>query len=254
MAVIKKVLLFFALIVVSNNVSGQKYEMGVWCGLSAYRGDLNTNKMYNKVFPAGGSVVRYNYDERFSARLGVYYSVLKGGDRYELGQTTDVLDYGPGYSRRWFEVETDMLELSLQAEVNLFSTLFNVNTNRITPYMLFGFGGVYFDPATYEAQEEVVNGVLTVNMKPVKNKHWHPDDNQDYSNVTFLGFLGFGFRGQLNSNVSVGAEWGMRITGTDYLDEVHHKGVPDRNDWYSFTGITLTYVFMPKYTNFGCPY
>jgi hypothetical protein len=63
-----------------------------------------------------------------------------------------------------------------------------------------------------------------------------------------VGFAGLGVKYKLSRNLTVSVEIGLRIASTDYLDEVSLKGNPGNNDWYSLTGLTLTYGF-DRYRN-----
>jgi hypothetical protein len=64
-----------------------------------------------------------------------------------------------------------------------------------------------------------------------------------------------GFKGRLASNLVLGAEIGARLAFADDLDGSNptNKGLKPlafgnthSNDWYVFTGITLTYTFGNK--------
>jgi hypothetical protein len=86
----------------------------------------------------------------------------------------------------------------------------------------------------------------------------------------------------LNSRFAITAEWGLRKTFSDYIDDVSttyyltgdqidpnnteqalsdptfshdpymERGNPSTRDWYNFTGITLTYKFK-LFGGKGCP-
>ena len=93
--------------------------------------------------------------------------------------------------------------------------------------------------------------------EPTGGGHWGTGEDGGYLNLALVGFVGVGVKYNVSSNFSGSFEIGMRITGTDYLDEVSQKGDPGQNDWYSFTGLTLTYGF-DGYRSFrsgkGCLY
>ena len=104
---------------------------------------------------------------------------------------------------------------------------------------------------------------------------------KQYSLTSFSMPFGIGFKYSISARFGISFEWGMRKTITDYLDDVsttyyldgdqidpgntaevmsdptfEHKpyqerGNPKTNDWYNFTGITLTYKFR-LFGNKGC--
>ena len=155
--------LLILLMLLPGKLHGQNFEAGPFLGFSAYNGDLNTERVFHKIYPAAGAVARFNHNQRLSTRINATYTVLRGSDRSTVQRYRNVLG--------------------------------------------------------------------------------HPD--------------GVGVKYNVSSNFSGSFEIGMRITGTDYLDEVSRKGDPGQNDWYSFTGLTLTYGF-DGYRSFrsgkGCPY
>ena len=70
MTVIKKVISVFALVYFSlNAIAQQGLETGIWLGTVNYFGDLNTNMRLNRLGPAGGIGIRYNFNERVCGKL-----------------------------------------------------------------------------------------------------------------------------------------------------------------------------------------
>lgn len=243
-------ILLILLMLLPGKLHAQNFEAGPFMGFSAYRGDLNTERMFYKVYPAAGAVARFNHNHRLSTRINATYTVLRGSDRSTEQPYNNLLEH-PAHPAIYYEFETDMVELSVQSELNILPFEQGDMQTLWTPYLFAGAGGIYFNPDPMEFSN---GGAFRT---PTGGEHWHPDDDQGYLNLALVGFAGVGVKFNISSNFSAAFEIGMRITGTDYLDEVSHKGDPGQNDWYSLTGLTLTYGFdgsRNRNRGIGCPY
>ncbi len=237
------------LVLTSASLHAQAFEAGILGGMSAYKGDLNTDRIYHKVYPAAGLLLRINHNDRFSTRVNIASSVLRGSDRSSDQPFRNILE-NPAHPTIYYEVETAIYELSLQGEFNILPFSQGDASTPFSPYLFAGVGGVFFSPDPME----FANGGSI--REPTYGDHWHADDDQEYNNLTLAGLAGFGFKYNFTQHLSGGIEFGMRVTTTDYIDEVSNKGDPGKNDWYSFTGFTLTYDlgFLRRPGRVGCPY
>lgn len=246
-------LLLFALLLIPGALTAQTFETGMWGGISSYNGDLNRDMLYKDVYPAAGLLFRYNFNQRLSARMTGSFSLLTGDD-LDVDPAYHVIDRNPDpdIDEPWYEFETDIHEFSLQLEFNILPFEQGNMSTRIAPYVFAGGGAVYFYPTPWEVSDE---GNV---RQATEGEHWHDDDDEEYTNRALLGLGGIGVRMNLTSSLSMGLEMGLRITNTDYIDEVHQKSqYTDENDWYTFTGITLTYGFERSSRRRGnavCPY
>ena len=239
----RQVFVLLLLLLISTTAGAQIYEIGLQGGISAYRGDLNLDKYFNKIHQAGGLMIRYNHNQHVSARLNGTYTVLRGSD---LRSRNPYIIFPPN---REYEFETTLLELSLQAEINFLPFTSGDVETRFTPYLFGGLGGIYFNPTGY-------TNAHTANWEEIDNHaHWYggvkPDD---FSNLSVISLMGFGFKFNIVQDFIAGIEWGMRYAGlpgnngrgTDYLDMVSLKGNPKNNDWYSILGVSFTYKFLDR--------
>jgi hypothetical protein len=141
--------------------------------------------------------------------------------------------------------ESTITEIGLQVEINFFEYFIGSKKNRITPYIFGGASGFLFSP------KGRVDGALTnlgsLNLEGVQNS---------YKGYAFSMPFGIGVKYSVNKLIGVGAEWGMRKTSTDYLDNVSttyanasptngikagmQRGNSRDTDWYSFAGASLT--------------
>jgi hypothetical protein len=81
------------------------------------------------------------------------------------------------------------------------------------------------------------------------------ETKEDYSETSFAIPMILGIKSNITSKLILGAEVGVRYTFTDNLDGSNPKnenlqtlkfGNTNSNDWYVFTGFTLTYTFGEK--------
>ena len=229
-------ILLIILMLMPGKLHAQNFEAGAFAGFSAYIGDLNTDRLFYKVYPAAGVVARFNHNQRLSTRINATYSVLRGSDRDTQQTYSNILE-NVNYPSVYYEFETDMVELSVQSELHLLPFMQGNKLTVWAPYLFAGVGGIYFIPNPMEVSD---GGSL---RDPAGGVHWHPDDDAGYLHLALLGFAGLGVKYNFSRHFSASLEIGLRITSTDYLDEVSHKGDPGQNDWYTFTGLTLTYGF-----------
>ncbi|MFO7873469.1 MAG: DUF6089 family protein [Bacteroidales bacterium] len=234
------------LFLLTATTQAQKYEAGVFGGTSYYLGDLNPNpdrQFANAEFPAYGLFGRMNFTEHLSARLGIHRGTISGTDAdspYEI--------LGPNTT---YHFETDITELALQGEVNFLPYTAGDVESLFTPYLFGGISGFLFSPTA-----KVDNGT---NVNPISgNTHWDPDEianniPNEYSPFDISYLFGFGLKYHITKHINGGFEWGLRHTYSKYLDEVHLKGNPKKNDWYSFAGISFTFRFKDK-SCAVCPY
>ena len=238
------------LMLAPGQLKAQFAEAGLFSGIGAYQGDLNTDRLAHKVSPAAGMFVRFNHHQRFSSRVSATYGMLRGSDRSTEQTHSNILNE-PAYPVVYYEFETRMAELSVMGELHLRTRDRQRLEGGPAPYLFVGIGAIYFDPFPLRLS----NG--GTQSEPANGAHRHPDDDPDYPNLAVAGLAGGGVTFRLSPRLSAGMEFGMRFTGTDYIDEVSHKGDPGKNDRYVFTGLVLTYgldYYRNRSSGRGCPY
>jgi len=217
---------------IANNTEAQIYEVGVFVGGSNFIGDVGATDYISPNQPAFGAIVKWNRSPRHSFRASVIFTDLKGVD----GKSDD-----PRRKQRGYQFNTSILEISAGMEFTFLD--FNLHQSGIkgTPYLYSGISvanhdNYYFTPA----------GVFT----------------SENTNSWAVGIpMAIGYKTNIAHHLVLAAEIGARYTFSDELD----GSVPDsvdrtsfsfgntnNNDWYMFTGITLTYTFgrRPCYCNF----
>ena len=167
---------------------------------------------------------RYKIRENRGLKLNLMYGFLAGDD------------VGSKNNDRGFEFTTSLFEPSLQYEFSIISeekryqssALFNKrgmvnNYSQINLYLYAGIGGVFYNPK--------VNDVM-------KNA---PAYDPNHSKAGIVLPVGIGLKYVINQNWSIGGEFGVRFTTTDYLDGYSHPAYSKANDLYYFGFINGIY-------------
>ena len=150
------------------------------------------------------------YRQNFNSRLSARVHGLYGVLADSSGPSSNV-NNGNRYG-----FKNKILELGAQFEVNFFDYMIGSKLHPISPY-IFGGAAVFF-----------------------------PDLNIAKPHISMP--FGIGLKYSLNNIFALGAEWGMRKTNTDLLDNLpdidlvtkEQIGNSQDKDWYSFAGISLT--------------
>lgn len=238
----------------------EKSELGLLLGGSYYTGDLNRNGHFRQLSPAAGLIYRYNVNPRLAWRASVFGGRVKGDDansRYEFNQNRNL------------HFRSNIYELAAGLEFNYMPYA----TGRLigerfwySSYMIVQLAGFYFNPRAeldgewYELQPLGTEGQGT----ELSSRNRYPRFQVSVP-------IGLGFKMNIGKRTSVFAEYGIRLTFTDYLDDVSgtyvnaselaqingdfaalfsggygrnsgsRRGDGRYNDWYSFFGFGLSY-------------
>lgn len=217
-------IIFFILTIQFSH--SQTHEIGVFIGGSNFIGDVGATNYIAPAQLAFGGIYKWNRSPRHSFRFSLIYTELKGDD-------LDSDD--PRRIERGYEFNNHIVEASLGLEFTFFDFDLYDGRNKLTPYLYSGISAAYYDNFYYTKQ-----GVRTS------------------ENTTSLAFgipMVLGVKAKFMENFVLAAEIGARYTFSDEID----GSVPDynndaptafgdlnNNDWYVFTGITLTYTFGDK--------
>ncbi|MBI1226963.1 MAG: hypothetical protein GC192_17155 [Bacteroidetes bacterium] len=206
------VLLAFPLFCFSQNY----WEISLSPGASVYYGDLTVPIITFKEthFAEQISIKRYYRDN--ALRFNVLHGTLSGDDS--------------NYSRnrsRGNKFVGKFTEFALMGEIDLkgrrrFSKKLGYQKTA-SPYIMFGLSGIYSKPdVTYGSPDSKDIGI-------------------DYPSWNFGMPVGVGYKFDLNERVVFGAELGLRLTLSDYLDGTQASGNAYKNDAFFFGGITVGY-------------
>lgn len=206
-------LLFFLTICAAGQ---RKSDFGISGGVSSYIGDINPGRLLYSPKPALGLLYRYNFNPRQALRANILIGGLRGNDK----------DFTNAFqqSRAAF-FSTFIGELAIQYEFNFFPYSTEGKLFDYSPYIAAGAGLVF-------------SGSGNTDIVP-------------------LIPLSAGFKINVLKNLGLEAEYGFRKTFYDNFDGLKDLIDPSdydvihNNDWYSFTGVSLTWKFMNKFV--GCP-
>ncbi len=214
-------LLLLVLLLCPLFLSGQsKWETGLWGGGGFYRGDLtpSISGTLKGIRPAYGLFLRRELGANFALKASAFRGQLSGDDA----------NYSR-FSGRALSFSTNITEASLLLEWRLFSP--SQAGSRLTPYFFSGGGLLQMAP-----RPEFFNQPSGPPPPGVKE-----DIQAEYTRSRFTLPFGFGMEYLLNENWAIGAEAGMRTSFSDYLDGISFSGNPNKNDWYGFAGLSLSY-------------
>jgi len=242
-------------------------EIGILLGTSYYLGDLNTTH-FNQPLAAAGLIIRKNIDKRFVYKAEVMYLNIKSDER----NSEDTIA-----KNRGLHFKSPIYELSGQVEFNFLPFQPENPLYTWTPYVYTGISIFHFNPKAENKNGEWVD--LQELGTEGQGTTLFPD-RKKYSLVQYAIAMGGGVKIAVNPSFNIILEYGVRKTFTDYLDDVsttypgdlldmtneanymsdpsgthqlgEQRGNPDKKDWYSFAGITLS--FKLNNNTKGCDY
>ncbi|WP_339657890.1 DUF6089 family protein [Flavobacterium frigidarium] len=241
---------FFTLILslfLSVSMYSQINEIGVFVGGSNFVGDVGSTSYIAPNKLALGVLYKWNQTTRLAYRASLMYSKLSANDT----ESNDI-------SRQLREdrFDTKLTEASVGIEFNFFDFDLYRAGRQFTPYI---YTGISY--ASYEGDlihnipiGTRISGIPTSGPMQIQ---------ENYSNSSFAIPFNIGVKTTLNSRFILAVEAGARYTFTDDLDSSYPLTYVDmsvspvtvnniafgninNNDWYLFTGVTLTYTFGQK--------
>lgn len=206
-------------------VSAQTYEIGVFAGGANMIGDVGRTNYILPSGPAFGGIFKWNKSKRYAWRASVLYGDVTADDTKSHMQSRQ---------QRGYIVDNSILEASLGLEFNFVEYNLHKLGPAFTPYLYTGFTYFRYDFMYFDALQ-----VQDINQKE----------------GSFAIPMTVGAKYRLNQFLILGAEIGARYTFTDNLDASNPEGSNFEqfrfgnilsDDWYVFTGFTLTYTFGRK--------
>lgn len=254
--------LIFLLSFTFFSANAQTTDFGFLAGVSVYSGDLTPSELgvyFTELHPAGGLFARVNFTDRMSGRLAINYGRVSGNDN----------SFDRNASRR-LSFRSDIAEVNLTAEVNLFTLGDKRSGTLLVPFVYAGIGLFKFNPQTLDQDQ-------WVDLQPLGTEgQGLPTYDEPYKLIQYNIPMGVGLKLILNDEWTVGLEFGGRRLFTDYLDDVsdtvvnyqdvikgngeqaarlsnprivdqdadvtYFRGSPF-NDWYYVGGISVGYNF-----------
>lgn len=244
----------------------QNFEVGAWMGGANYFGDLNSNSSFAMVRPAGGVFLRNNFNTRWVLKSGISFAQVAFDDKKSPNAFN---------RQRNLHFKSNIVELSAMMELNFLDFNKQKKQDWISPYFTIGFAAFYYNPKAqlndkwYYLQPLGTEGQNDPSYSGIKK----------YRLVNFAVPIGGGVKISVNKNWNVGIFGDIRITFTDYLDDVSgvypsnlslpqgtqglsyvfsdrsgevgekigepgkQRGTSAKNDFYLFAGVSVSYTF-----------
>jgi hypothetical protein len=244
----------------------EKSELGVFAGGSYYTGDLNRLGHFRQLSFAGGILYRYNLNPRVALRASGYYGKIKGNDAQSRHSF---------YQNRNLNFNSILVEGAFGLEFNYLTYVTGRTYGErywFSPYMFIQLSAFYFNPKTeYEGKTYELQPLGTEGQGTTLSR------KSNYRRIQPSIPVGLGIKLNLTKRIQFTAEYGIRLTFTDYLDDVSgvyvdpvqlalingevaaalsdrslkqigfsgrnvgmRRGDGAFNDWYSFFGVGLT--------------
>ncbi|AXB56537.1 type IX secretion system protein PorG [Flavobacterium fluviale] len=215
-------LCFFPFITLNAQIN----EIGVFLGGSNFVGDVGKTTYIAPEKPAFGVLYKWNRSPRHSWRFSYTQSSVIGND-YKSEET--------GRNQRGYRFKNNIKELSAGLEFNFFDFNLHDYHTKITPYVYSGLNFFIFDNLyRYDTSPNTIYS---------ENSH------------SFAIPIILGIKSNVTPRLVLGLEAGVRYTFTDNIDgsnpntdnpNILKFGNLNNNDWYVFSGLTLTYTFGQK--------
>jgi hypothetical protein len=255
---------FFLIACFIATQSSAQLRAGVFAGISNYQGDL-VDQVFQKPGAAFGLSLSYAVSGRLNLRGGLTFAKVSGADS---------LNSSASLRRRNLSFKSPVTELSFVGEFNTM----DMDYRSWSPYLFAGLAVYHFNPYSFDA-----NG-NKVFLQPLSTEGQGLPGNpgtQPYSRLQLAIPFGGGIKYNINDNIRIALEIGMRKLFTDYLDDVssnyadpaellaekgplalelsyrgddlpggdpaypskgEQRGSPKYNDYYYFTGIHLSFL------------
>ncbi|MEJ6793187.1 MAG: DUF6089 family protein [Lacinutrix sp.] len=204
--------------------SAQINEFGIFVGGSNFIGDVGATDYIAPKQLALGAIYKWNRSERHSYRISLTFTDIEGNDR-------DSDD--PSRQIRGYEFNNSILELSAGMEFTFFDFNLHNEGNVSTPYLYTGVSVAKHDNFYFNQDGTIVDEKTTSYAYGIP--------------------MAIGYKAAISPDFIIALEIGARYTFSDELDgsvpdakeaiEGRSFGNLNNNDWYTFTGITLTYTF-----------
>ncbi len=199
-------------------ITAQTYELGLMAGGANFIGDVGATTYIAPNKLAVGAIGKWNRSKRHAFRASFLYAKLYADD--SKGDTRR--------KARGLSFDNSVKEISVGMEFNFWDWFLYDGKPQSTPYLYTGLTTFNYGASAIDANNEI----------NVYSNKW-----------SFAIPMVLGIKKTLGRKFILGAEIGARYTLTDNIDGSAEDekgpgfGNLNNNDWYVFTGITISYTW-----------
>jgi len=214
----KFILLIIILIISEKKIYSQFLEPGIGVGLISYSGDLKRGYSISSASLGLELFQRLNLNRHITIKGSIKKGSIKGKEKI-----LDALSKNRNYS-----FKTKSNEFSTKIEYNFLDYFDETGEKIFTPYLFIGAG------------INMLKNVEQRNLKVSKK-----------NTLNLIIPLGLGFKYLYKNRFTIGIEFEMKKTLTDQIDFLENNdlliknyqyGNPNSNDYYYFTGFSISYI------------
>ena len=227
----KKFYFFILITFFTPKIEAQFHEIGIFLGGSNYIGDIGSHRYLDPNELAYGFLYRWNITDRYSLRGGITLTTLNENEF----KNNDINRF-----KRSYKINNSIEEIVAGFEINFKEFNLHDPVMSFTPYIFYGIGYFRYDQFFIEPG----NSSLLI----------EPEYNNYGKDRKIAIPISVGFKFNPNPFFVLGFEVGARYALTDNLDgsnpenqyanNLNYKfGNLNNNDWYIFTGFTISFTF-----------
>lgn len=199
-------------------------ELGLTAGGMYYIGDLNPTNHFAFYRPALSVFYRYNYTSRVALRGQLLVGSISGND------AQDPSGLGATYVNRNLSFNSDIYEISTDIEFSYLPFQIGHKKYRGTGYLFAGIAYFQMNPyVNFKGDRIELRTLGTEGQNTPLNSDGYYSQNQLALPV------GLGVKYGIGSMFSIGLEYGIRFTFTDYLDDVSKNTYVDTDELANYT-------------------
>ena len=211
-------MLIIILIISEKKIYSQFLEPGIGVGLISYSGDLKRGYSISSASLGLELFQRLNLNRHITIKGSIKKGSIKGKEKI-----LDALSKNRNYS-----FKTKSNEFSTKIEYNFLDYFDETGEKIFTPYLFIGAG------------INMLKNVEQRNLKVSKK-----------NTLNLIIPLGLGFKYLYKNRFTIGIEFEMKKTLTDQIDFLENNdlliknyqyGNPNSNDYYYFTGFSISYI------------
>lgn len=181
-------------------------EIGFLLGGSYYIGDLNQYGHFQNMHPAAGLLYRFNLNSRVVWRTNLSYGKVSGSDANSAI---------PVVKNRNLNFHSDIFELGSGVEFHYFPFQLGHPLYKASAYLLAEIAIFRMNPkTTFDGHE--------IELQPLGTEGQGSDlsSRGTYSRTQLSIPLAVGFKFSIGKSMTIGLEYGIRKTFTDYIDDI----------------------------------